>query len=58
MAEEPAAGSAVTTRLVADQIWEHDEETGGQVAMLVDSASDTPAPPSTLDGLEDLSWSP
>jgi hypothetical protein len=51
MAEEPAAGSA-------DQIWEHDEETGGQVAMLVDSASDTPAPPSTLDGLEDLSWSP
>jgi uncharacterized cupin superfamily protein len=37
MAEEPTPGAGVTTWLVADQVWEHDEETGGQVAMLVDS---------------------
>jgi len=37
MAEEPPTGAGVTTWLVADQVWEHDEGTGGQVAMLVDS---------------------
>jgi uncharacterized cupin superfamily protein len=37
MTEEPPVGAGVTTWLVADQVWEHDEETGGQVAMLVDS---------------------
>jgi uncharacterized cupin superfamily protein len=37
MTEEPTPGAGVTTWLVADQAWEHDEETGGQVAMLVDS---------------------
>jgi uncharacterized cupin superfamily protein len=37
MAQEPTPGAGVTTWLVADQAWEHDEETGGQVAMLVDS---------------------
>jgi uncharacterized cupin superfamily protein len=38
MADESSA-SAVTTWVVDDQVWEHDEETGGQVAMLVDLAS-------------------
>jgi uncharacterized cupin superfamily protein len=37
MADEPTAGAGVTTWLVDEQVWEHDEETGGQVAMLVDS---------------------
>jgi uncharacterized cupin superfamily protein len=37
MPEEPTAGAGVTTWLVDEQVWEHDEETGGQVAMLVDS---------------------
>lgn len=37
MAEEPTPGAGVSTWMVADQVWEHDEETGGQVAMLVDS---------------------
>jgi uncharacterized cupin superfamily protein len=37
MTEEPTAGPGVKTWLVDEQVWEHDEETGGQVAMLVDS---------------------
>lgn len=37
MADEPTAGAAVTTWMLDEQVWEHDEETGGQVAMLVDS---------------------
>ena len=37
MTEEHTAGAGVTTWLVDEQVWEHDEETGGQVAMLVDS---------------------
>ena len=37
MADQPPAGAGVTTWLVDEQVWEHDEETGGQVAMLVDS---------------------
>jgi uncharacterized cupin superfamily protein len=37
MPEEPPVGAGVTTWLVDEQAWEHDEETGGQVAMLVDA---------------------
>ncbi|MGZ4531771.1 MAG: hypothetical protein ACXVXP_05410 [Mycobacteriaceae bacterium] len=37
MAEEPTAGAGVTTWLVDEKAWEYDEETGGQVAMLLDS---------------------
>jgi uncharacterized cupin superfamily protein len=37
MPDEPTAGAGVTTWLVDESAWEHDEETGGQVAMLVDS---------------------
>ena len=37
MPEEPTAGAGVTTWLVDEQAWEYDEETGGQVAMLVES---------------------
>jgi uncharacterized cupin superfamily protein len=37
MPDEPTVGAGVTTWLVDEQVWEHDEETGGQVAMLVDS---------------------
>jgi uncharacterized cupin superfamily protein len=37
MAQEPTAGAGVTSWLVTDQVWEDDEETGGQVAMLLDS---------------------
>ena len=36
MAEQPTS-SGVTTWLVDDQVWEDDDETPGQVAMLVDS---------------------
>ena len=36
MADEPAT-SGVTTWLVDDQAWEEDDETPGQVAVLVDS---------------------
>jgi uncharacterized cupin superfamily protein len=39
MSEGPPAQPGVTTWLVDDQAWEHDDETGGQVAMLVDMAS-------------------
>lgn len=39
MAEEPTPGTAVTTWLVDEQVWEPDEETGGQVAMLADLPS-------------------
>jgi uncharacterized cupin superfamily protein len=39
MSEEPGIGAGVTTWLVDAQAWEHDEETGGQVAMLVDTAT-------------------
>ena len=38
MAEEQAE-NGLTTWLIDDQVWEHDEETGGQVAMLVDLPS-------------------
>ncbi|MEP6760923.1 MAG: cupin domain-containing protein [Sporichthyaceae bacterium] len=37
MTEETPASAGVTTWLVDDQAWEYDEETGGQVAMLVES---------------------
>jgi uncharacterized cupin superfamily protein len=37
MAEEPDAGAGVTTWLVDEHAWEDDDETPGQVAMLVDS---------------------
>jgi uncharacterized cupin superfamily protein len=37
MAEEPTAGAGVTTWLVDEQVWGDDDETPGQVAMLVDS---------------------
>jgi len=36
MAEEPT-GAGVTTWLVDEQVWQDDDETPGQVAMLVDS---------------------
>ena len=36
MPDEPT-GAGVTTWLVDEHAWEYDEETGGQVAMLVDS---------------------
>jgi uncharacterized cupin superfamily protein len=39
MGEEPTAAAGLTTWLVDEQVWEHDEETGGQVAMLVDLPS-------------------
>lgn len=38
MSEEPTPGSRVTTWLV-EEGWERDEETGGDVAMLVDESS-------------------
>lgn len=37
MAEEPTAGAGVTTWLVDEQAWEDDDETPGQVTILVDS---------------------
>ena len=37
MPDEHTRGAGVTTWLVDEQSWEDDEETGGQVAMLVDS---------------------
>jgi uncharacterized cupin superfamily protein len=37
MTEESTAGAGVTTWLVDEQVWEHDEETGGEVAMLLDT---------------------
>jgi uncharacterized cupin superfamily protein len=37
MPDEPTRGAGVTTWLVDEQAWEDDEETGGQVAMLVDT---------------------
>jgi uncharacterized cupin superfamily protein len=39
MAEETTSGTGVATWLVDEQEWQHDEETGGQVAMLVELAS-------------------
>jgi uncharacterized cupin superfamily protein len=39
MTEEPTTGADVTSWLVDEQAWETDEETGGQVAMLVDLPS-------------------
>ena len=39
MSDEPAPERGATTWVVDEQAWEFDEETGGQVAMLVDSPS-------------------